>query len=69
MHSFENTLRRVCRDIKPKRILEWGPGRSTVVMHEECPDAQIITTEHNEAYFKVARVLLPRFLRGYIGWV
>ena len=54
MHSFENTLRAVCRDIKPKRILEWGPGRSTVVMHQECPDAQIVTTEHNPEYFKIA---------------
>lgn len=55
MHSFEETLRAVCRDIKPKRILEWGPGKSTAVMRQECPEAQIISTEHNPSYAQIAR--------------
>lgn len=56
MHSFVETLRAVCRTIKPKRIIEWGPGRSTQVMREECGnDAIIISTEHEQKYAKIAR--------------
>ena len=56
MHSFENTLRAVCRDIRPKRIIEWGPGKSTAVMREECgPDAIIMSVEHHPVYARIAR--------------
>ena len=56
MHSFEQTLRAVCRDIKPKRIVEWGPGRSTAILREECgPDAIIMSVEHHPVYARIAR--------------
>ena len=56
MHSFVECLRSVCRDIKPRRIIEWGPGKSTAVLREECgEDAIIISVEHNPKYAKMAR--------------
>ena len=55
MHSFENTLRAVCRDVKPMKIMEWGPGKSTAVMREECKDAIIISVEHDPRYARLAR--------------
>jgi predicted O-methyltransferase YrrM len=54
MHSFESTLRRACAAIRPKRIIEWGPGRSTEIMHQECPAAAITSIEHHPAYFAAA---------------
>jgi len=52
--SFESILRHVCRTKQPKNIAEWGPGLSTRVMHEECPDAKIFTVEHDKKYFAKA---------------
>ena len=40
--------------IKPKRILEWGPGLSTQVMRERCPKANIISIEHQKKYYDIA---------------
>jgi len=50
--SYERLLRRWCQKIKPKRIFEWGPGRSTEIMAEECPDAEIICVEHDLKWHK-----------------
>ena len=55
MHSFEPILRAVMADIRPMRILEWGPGRSTAIMRELAPTATIISTEHQEQYARIAR--------------
>lgn len=54
MHSFVTTLIKACRIIRPKKIIEWGPGLSTSIMHRECPDAEIITVEHDKDYFAKA---------------
>lgn len=48
--SFEGLLKKWCERVKPKRILEWGPGYSTQVMREVCPDAIIISIEHQVKY-------------------
>lgn len=60
MHSFEKVLRHACRSVKPKTILEWGPGRSTGIMLEECPDAILFSTEHNQSFGKIAREMYPK---------
>lgn len=54
MHSFKTTLIAALHDIKPKRVIEWGPGLSTRIIHEECPKAYILSIEHNERYFRKA---------------
>lgn len=54
MHSFAPHLRRWCASIRPKRILEYGPGLSTQIMREECPEAYIVTVEHQAAFAKLA---------------
>jgi predicted O-methyltransferase YrrM len=53
--SYMYILRDVLREHEPDRILEWGPGYSTGVMHTYRPNAKIITTEHQESYAEKAR--------------
>lgn len=48
-YSFEKVLRIACQIVKPKTIVEWGPGYSTALMLE-CSDAQIYSWEHSELY-------------------
>ncbi|WP_078381386.1 O-methyltransferase [Sutcliffiella halmapala] len=55
MHDFENTLRKWLREIKPKKILEYGPGYSTKIMLQECPDAQITSIEHHIKWYEKAK--------------
>jgi hypothetical protein len=63
IHGFEWPLRRVCRELKPKRVLEWGPGRSTEIIHEECPAAEITSIEHDHGFYKKAVAKYVRFAR------
>jgi predicted O-methyltransferase YrrM len=35
------------QQVRPSNIIEWGPGASTQIMHEECPEANIWTIEHD----------------------
>ena len=48
--SFRTLLSKWCKEIKPKMILEWGPGVSTELMEKECPKATIYTFEHLKQY-------------------
>jgi len=45
--SFESVLRHVCVKRRPRRVLEWGPGLSTEIVLETCPDASVLTVEHD----------------------
>ena len=54
MHSFAPHLRRWCGALRPKRILEYGPGLSTQIMRETCPEAYIVTVEHQPSFATVA---------------
>lgn len=58
--SYSTLLRKYLRKIKPERILEWGPGGSTEIMVQECPQAEIISYEHDVKWFKVAAAKLSR---------
>lgn len=49
--DFEDILIATVKRLKPKRILEWGPGFSTDVFVHLCPDAYILSIEHQEAWF------------------
>ena len=56
--SFRTILKKWCEEIKPKNILEWGPGISTQLMEEVCPKATIYTFEHLKQYSDYWKVLL-----------
>lgn len=51
-HSFEHLLKKWLRKTKPLNVLEWGPGKSTSIIHQECPLAKILSIESNEHYKK-----------------
>lgn len=59
IYDFKDVLAKMCLGIKPKRILEWGPGYSTKLMNECCPKAEIISIESNEKWYKVAKENFP----------
>jgi len=51
--SLERYLRNVLPTlVKPERILEFGPGRSTRVLGETFPDADIVSLEHQEPFYQ-----------------
>jgi len=49
--SFRPILSKYLKKIKPKHILEWGPGVSTLMMNEICPGAEVTTIEHQEKFW------------------
>jgi predicted O-methyltransferase YrrM len=49
-HSFEPLLRKWLRKENPSSILEWGPGKSTSIFNNECPNAKILSIESNKDY-------------------
>lgn len=52
--SHEPLLRKYLRQTQAKYIMEWGPGTSTSIMLEECPDATIVSVEYDKKWFDVA---------------
>ena len=54
-YSFENILKYYLKTLNPQNIIEWGPGKSTQIMHEICPVAHIITIEHNNKWLEIAK--------------
>lgn len=51
LFSFVWLLRKQLRQRKPKRIIEWGSGLSTLLMATELPDAEIVTIENDLKWF------------------
>ncbi len=56
-YSYVPLLCKYLRVVQPKRILEWGMGESTKIMHRVCPNADIYSVEHNPAYVEEYRYL------------
>jgi len=50
-YSYTDILMGVLTKKRPKRILEWGPGRSTMLMHDLLPDSQINSVEHDWKWY------------------
>ena len=50
MHSFEPTLARWVNAIKPARVLEFGPGKSTEIIRKCAPGAYIVSVEDNPTW-------------------
>jgi predicted O-methyltransferase YrrM len=46
-------LSKWCLVVKPKKILEYGPGESTRLMRMICPKSEIRTIEHDAKWFNV----------------
>jgi predicted O-methyltransferase YrrM len=55
--SYVPLLCKYLRVVQPKRILEWGMGESTKIMHQVCLDAEIYTVEHNPEFVNEYRYL------------
>jgi len=55
IHSHAPILKKLCEQIRPEAILEWGPGASTAALREAAPHARILTIEHDPTYYQKAR--------------
>lgn len=44
-------IKAVCDAVQPTRVLEWGPGRSTERVLEVLPAVNVVTIEHDEAWY------------------
>lgn len=49
--SFKDTLIKVLGEFKPKTVMEWGPGVSTMIMQDFPSVEHIDTVEHDEAWY------------------
>jgi len=54
LYSFKETLIFWLKQLKPKRLLEWGPGFSTQLMLDHC-DGTIHSIEHWYRWYEAAR--------------
>jgi len=45
-------LRKWLREICPTQVLEWGTGRSTAIIAEECPTAKVYSIETNPEWYR-----------------
>lgn len=50
--TYRDSLRAVKLLTKVRRIFEWGPGASTLFLHELFPKAEIYGVEHDAAWMK-----------------
>jgi hypothetical protein len=50
-YDYEPYLREHLIKYKPKNILEFGTGKSTKIMKECCPDAEIISFENSRKWY------------------
>ena len=48
--SFKYALEHICPRLKPRNVLEWGPGPSTMLLARLCPGARILTIEHSDEW-------------------
>ncbi len=48
--SFKQTLIKVLGEFKPKTVMEWGPGVSTLIMQDFPSVEHIDTVEHDSAW-------------------
>lgn len=55
MHGFKPVLIDWLLRVRPRSIVEWGPGMSTEIMLKHAPEAKILSIEHDEAWLEVAR--------------
>jgi len=51
MFSYVGLLNKHLRQRQPKRIVEWGPGLSTLLMVSELPDVEVVSIENDVKYF------------------
>lgn len=58
--TYMPVMRHFLEKLKPRNVLEWGPGRSTLMLAESLPDAEIFSIEHNpqwhERIMKLAKI-------------
>lgn len=67
--TYEPVLRRIAAE-RPdvRRIFEWGPGSSTLLLHELFPEAEIHGIEHDPSWFAKCRRIMEVIPQVHIGF-
>jgi len=83
-YNYEEIMKRTLIKRRPKTILEWGSGRSTMLMRKLCPNAEIHSIEDdlrwflrwkigiknvNLHYIPLDRYSNPDFPNGYFDFI
>ena len=50
-YSYKNLLIKTLKEKKPKTIIEWGTGRSTMLMRKICPNAEIHSIDNDLKWY------------------
>ncbi len=53
--TYRPILTTLCEQLAPRRILEWGPGDSTILLANACPQANILSIEHDVRWYERIR--------------
>ena len=51
MYSYKNILSKYLSELRPKNIVEWGPGKSTHLILSALDDIKLLSIEHDKNYF------------------
>ena len=74
VHDYKDILANLCWDLKPRRILEWGPGYSTELMGKLCQGAETVSIEHDGKWYREAvhkysqYAQIYHIVEGYVSW-
>jgi hypothetical protein len=52
IHNFADAYRRVLEAVRPRIIVEWGPGYSTRIAREHPSVERIVSIEHSHRWFR-----------------
>lgn len=55
LHSFEGPLRLALSRLRPRRVVEWGPGLSTGIIANHEGVERLHSIEHDEKWFRRAK--------------
>lgn len=64
--SYTPLLTAYLSKVQPRRMLEWGPGYSTLLMMQEAPQAEIYTVEHDPRWYDYWQPQLTTVNLSYI---
>lgn len=56
------------KELNPERILEWGPGESTLLMLHTCPNARIWSIEADKKWHKIYTIKFVNYPTVFIKY-
>ena len=73
-NDYKDVLAGLCWEIKPDRVFEWGPGKSTELMGKLCQGAEIVSIENEAKWYREAVHKYSQYaqiyhaVESYVSW-